>query len=68
MAKITAYRKIKNSFSDAVRALQVGEHIEIGQSYNEKQSRYTLAKKANPAAKFGVKTQPDGKVWLIRKA
>jgi hypothetical protein len=68
MAKIQAYRKIKNSFSDAVRKLEVGEFIVIKNDYNEKQSRYTLACKAFPEAKFGIKTQADGKVHLIRKA
>lgn len=58
----------KPTFAKDVRAMEVGQSIQIEKDYLTRQSRYVNAKKSFPEAKFSVRKQSDGTFLLIRIA
>lgn len=56
----------EKSFAAMVRKMEVGDVIELGGEYLERQSAYMGAKKAFPGAKFSCKITNSQKATLTR--
>lgn len=70
---IVALPKLKHewkreTFSQLVRAMNVGDHIVVEPEYTIRQSKYLNAKRSFPGATFSIKKQEDGRFHLIRKS
>jgi len=64
--EVQEYRPVTKPFSQLARDLKVGDYIEIGKSFGERQSRYVNAKSACPESKFSVQKQEDGSFRLYK--
>lgn len=58
----------KETWSKAVRAMQVGDQMPVEADYSKRMSQYVGAKRAFPGAKFSVQRQDDGSFLMTRTA
>jgi hypothetical protein len=56
----------KETFSKKVRAMEIGDFLELEKEYRVRQSSYINAKRSFKGATFSVQKQNDGTFRLIR--
>lgn len=62
--KVRNWRKA--TWSKQVRALAIGDSLEVSKDYLKRMSQYVGAKRAFPGARFSVQRQYDGSFKMIR--